>query len=539
MPKLDSNAAAAPNLTPDEEAQERSWLDTDWVECFLYQDDDLLHKLIYTDFGLWIPRVAVCHDHQAPFAFVADLLFGRVRKAIALAHRSGGKTLDLALIHVIRSTVRSYMAGIGLNTVHVAAVNVQATRCYDYVKKLNKTPFIERYVKHGKELMSNTEYTTDAKMEIAPATMNAVNGPHPPFATIDEVELASWDVIQEFMSMSQAAGDVAPQDIFTSTRKKVAGPMQRLLDLAPEKGIRVYTWCIFESLQRNEVCTPETCGIVGCGGRCTRSDGYYSVTDAGEKQRTLDPKTWDEQWECKRPGRSGLVYEDFENEPGVIHVQEFDPKTDNARTLIGSEDFGFSNMDATLFGYWHVLPSAQRQLRIFDEIPHVKVKDSIVVENILARIESWGYKIENFDAWWADPAGAGQIQDRRDKGFPVRTIEKQELKVIEEGVRIVRKAFSVNPRDGSVGIWIHPRCVELRKQLGLYAYPDKTKVVGPAAEKPIKKDDHFPDSLRYLVVGEYSMLETEDTGTGGDVVLDTGFDDPYRERTDDPNAEPW
>lgn len=524
-------------LTPDEEAEERAYLDTEWVECFLTHNDDLLHRLIYTEFGLWIPRVAVCHDHQAPFSFVADMLFGRVRKAIALANRSGGKTLNLALIHVLRSTIKSFLAGAGLNTVHVAAVNVQATRCYDYVKKLNKTAFVERYVKHGKELMSHTEYTSEAKMEIAPATMNAVNGPHPQSATLDEVELAPWDVIQEFMSMSQAVGETPPQDIFTSTRKRVAGSMQKLLDEAPSRGIKIYTWCIFEILQRNEVCTPETCGIVGCGGRCTRSDGYYSVKDAAEKQQTLDAKTWDEQWECKKPGRSGLVYEEFEDEPGVLHVQEFDPKADVPRGLLVGEDFGFTNMNVALLGYWHTLPSGQNQLRIFDEVTSTKLKDSLVVDAELARLEAWGYTTKDVDAWWADPSGAGEIQERRDKGLPVQTITKQELKVIEEGVRIVRKVFSINPRDGSVGILIHPRCVELRKQLGLYMYPDPTKVKGASAEKPIKKDDHAPDALRMLVVGEYSLLERESQDSGGDVVPDAGWHDPYAEQSasnDDP-----
>ena len=539
MNEHENNAAVAEALAPDEEAHERGWLDTEWVECFLTRDRSLLHRLIYAEFGLWIPRVAVCHDHSAPFDFVADMLFGEVRKAIVLANRSGGKTLNLALIHVIRSTVNSLLAGVGLSTVHVAAVNIQATRCYDYVKKLNKTPFIERYIRKGKELISHTEYTTDAKMEIVPGTMNSVNGPHPPFATFDEVELAPWDVIQEFMSMSQSVGDVANQDIFTSTRKRVAGSMQRLLDEAPQRGIRTYAWCIFEVLQRNEVCSLETCGIVGCAGRCTRADGYYPVKDAAEKQQTLDKKTWDEQWECKRPGRSGLVYEEFENEPGVLHVQEFDPRTDAAQELFVGEDFGFTNMNVALLAYWHVLPSGQRQLRIFDEVTSTKLKDSLVLDAELARLEAWGFEVGQVSAWWADPSGAGEIQERRDKGLPVRTITKQELKVIEEGVRIVRKAFSMNPYDGSVGVLVHPRCVELRRQLGLYAYPDPTKVTGPSAEKPIKRDDHAPDALRMLVVGEYSLLPSEGDNAGGEVVSDAAWEDPYAERDETASDDPF
>ena len=283
-------------LVPTTESASRKKIDALWLRCFKRKDRALLQRLIHVEFNLWIPGVAVCAEHDAPLDFVADMLFGITQKAIVLANRSGGKTMNLALIHTLRSVVKSLVAGAGLSTVHVAAVAIQAKRCYDYVMQYNKVPFVRRYVEHAKELQSNTQYTTGAKVEIVAGTMNAVNGPHPVYATFDEVELAPWDVVQEFMSMSQSKEGVIAQDIFTSTRKRISGTMQRLLDEADERGIKVYTWCIFEVLRRNDTCSSETCGIVACGGRCTRADGYYDARDAATKQRSMYKKTWDEQW---------------------------------------------------------------------------------------------------------------------------------------------------------------------------------------------------------------------------------------------------
>ena len=44
---------------------------------------------------------------------------------------------------------------------------------------------------------------------------------------------------------------------------------------------------------------------------------------------------------------------------------------------------------------------------------------------------------------------------------------------------------------------VRSACIDLVKELGLYTYdPQK-----PEEERPLKKHDHAPDALRYLIVG--------------------------------------
>ena len=46
---------------------------------------------------------------------------------------------------------------------------------------------------------------------------------------------------------------------------------------------------------------------------------------------------------------------------------------------------------------------------------------------------------------------------------------------------------------------IHPRCVNLIREMQMYRYDDKTKVSEAGEPKPLKLDDHLTDALRYLI----------------------------------------
>src|SRR5438876_3082959 len=89
--------------------------------------EDELHEWIFRNTGLWIPRIAVCPDHDAPFDFVADLFFDRVQSAIVVANRGGGKTQDAALWQFLNMRFIPEVACIS-----VGAQEIQAKRAYSY-----------------------------------------------------------------------------------------------------------------------------------------------------------------------------------------------------------------------------------------------------------------------------------------------------------------------------------------------------------------------------------------------------------------------
>jgi len=103
-------------------------------------------------------------------------------------------------------------------------------------------------------------------------------------------------------------------------------------------------------------------------------------------------------------------------------------------------------------------------------------------------------------SWWCDPSGTEQWMQLRTAGHNVRPCTHQPIKgasgevhdPLSGGISMVRWRM----RTGRLKI-VRGACVDLIKELGLYTY-DPAK---PEEERPLKKHDHSPDALRYLIVG--------------------------------------
>jgi PBSX family phage terminase large subunit len=68
---------------------------------------------------------------------------------------------------------------------------------------------------------------------------------------------------------------------------------------------------------------------------------------------------------------------------------------------------------------------------------------------------------------------------------------------VHEGIKNLRRLIC----DGNgVRLFrIHPRCVNLAREMATYRYDDATRVASIGEPKPLKLDDHGPDTARYLV----------------------------------------
>jgi len=94
------------------------------------RDDDELHLFIHAVTGFRIPRLEMCHAHQAPFALIADLYFQRVTHSIGFANRGGGKTLAMAILDLCEQVLKP-----GIETIHFGAIQAQADACYRYFRQ--------------------------------------------------------------------------------------------------------------------------------------------------------------------------------------------------------------------------------------------------------------------------------------------------------------------------------------------------------------------------------------------------------------------
>jgi len=141
--------------------------------------------------------------------------------------------------------------------------------------------------------------------------------------------------------------------VHNSTRKYGAGTMQRLLDEAPDRGIKIYKWCVWEALERctrdcvgdkqNGDCPLYTDRITGapgsgvCGGKAHTANGWYRIEDFIRKVQLLDKETFEAEWENLRPSSGHLVYGSSFNE--ATHV--VDPfEIPNIWPTFAAIDFG-------------------------------------------------------------------------------------------------------------------------------------------------------------------------------------------------------
>jgi Phage terminase large subunit len=494
----------------------------DWNIENLYksQDDELLFKFIKTILGFHIPRNKVCDDHCAPLDFVADSFYDRYSKFLTIANRNGGKTQNYGLLNALDGLCKP-----GCEVASVGAIEDQAKKCYKYTTDILKKPYFTKLL--AKEpMISLTTLTNGAEISVLPGTMSGVNGPHPQKTNFDEVELTQWKVLMEFMSMAKSTKTVPATVRITSTRKFSHGPMQRLINEKDKRGFKLYMWCIWETIERcpdersgNVPCwmimiDPKTdkprpykvfsqnkddygkefpldvlrsnrekytgclaCPLVEvCQTKAKRSDGYYDIKDTIDKFTGMDRDTWDNQWECKKPGKSGLVYGEFDETVHVIPRSSFTVNP-NYR-IIASQDFGYEDPAGTIF--MQFLPNGDAV--IFDELYIRRTQTPVLIK------KHWVPKQNEYQAecWIADSENADAISQMSSAGIPVMGA----IKDIVDGLDKVRGWLRT--ADGYVRLYVCDNCVNTIAEFNSYSYPES------GGDKPIDKNNHLMDPIRYI-----------------------------------------
>lgn len=368
----------------------------DWNINNLYQskDTELLHTFISKACGFTIPTIKICPTHCAPFDFVADSFFDVVSKMLVIANRNGGKTQNFGILNAIDALCKN-----NCEIASVGAIEDQAAKCYKYTSGiLTKPYFKDMLIKDP--MVSKTNLRNSSEISILPGTMAGVNGPHPQRTNFDEVELTQWKVLQEFMSMAKSTPDVPSCVRITSTRKFSHGPMQQLIDEQEERGFKMYIWCIWETIEhcpdirsgkvpctltiyneklrqlrkypifsnnkldynkefpldivkknREKYSGCLACPLVEvCLCKSKKADGYYMIKDVIDKFTGMDRTTWDTQWECLKPGTSGLVYGEFDDTIHVIPQESFKLSLTNGEITPG-QDWGLNSWASCMATY--------------------------------------------------------------------------------------------------------------------------------------------------------------------------------------------
>lgn len=458
-------------------------------------DNDDLHNFIFLIYGYDIPRKSFCPEHDAPFDFVADAFFGRcpLAAAVAFANRGGGKTLDTALLENAGMILRDE-----LEIYHYGSVIYQADKCYDYFTDFTRIESIAD--QFSSVLKGDAQTINGSKLAIHSATLPAVSGPHPHWAVLDEVEtLERQGVIEKFQGMSRSGNGNHALDIYTSTRDKAYGPFQRVLQWARETGIRVYKWCIWDVL---ETCpASDSCKNCAqrtrdrCQGRARKTTGFYPIEDFRNKSAKVDDDTWEAQFLCKRPQRTGAVYKEFNED---IHVSKVPLEHDKGIPVILVMDPGMREDPKTGRGSYAVYDMQMdsmdrikvlRENRFSDRTPY-EVGQAMRTRHNVPWV--WGAIISDPE----DPAAPRDFCHGFGQDFQIIRFDKGN---VQPGIREVHQYLRVRA-DGTTGLLMDPSCKDGIWEMLAYSYPD-IQEGKEASENPKKVNDHFPDVLRYFIKG--------------------------------------
>lgn len=200
-------------------------------------DEALWHWIRYV-LGYQIAWRPACQEHDAPFQFIADIVFGRVQSAALHGARGGGKTTGLSIAHLVNGHFDE-----GFGTSHVGAVMRQANLCYGYFRDYMKDPYF-RQALEADPMMTQTRWKNGSLLEILPGTIGATSGPHRNRGVFDEFDLSTYGVYQQFVGMAMSTERYPAQAIYTSAMVTSHGLMARLIDERAERGLRVYKTCL-------------------------------------------------------------------------------------------------------------------------------------------------------------------------------------------------------------------------------------------------------------------------------------------------------
>lgn len=444
----------------------------------------------------------VCAQHCAPMDFVHDQFFEIEATSIGFANRGGGKTAGVAVLNVIDSIFKP-----GVEIASAGAIQEQADRAYNYITDIFfREPLLEQQLIGS--IKSETKLANGSIIRVIPGTYHGFNSPHPNKTRVDEIELMAWEVLQEGLQMSIERDGWKAQDTLTSTRKWSKGTMQRLLDSADEKGIKVYSWCIFEVLEK---CTrqcfgdPEygDCPIYSkrdkegeeykmCGGVAHKCQGWYKITDFVKKARLLDKDTWETQWRNLRPSGQVLVYGDYFKDEAPHVCEPFDIPQEWQR--VSAIDFGskfaylkgaVDNRDnpETWYIYWEYYTEIEKSLA-----DHAKV------------IKNSPYFDPRQELLYADPSGRQAILEMGKEGVHCIPANND----VYTGINRLKALFTMQ-MDRKPRIILFKTCTRLREELSNLYCHKLEKDGTPNRDVIVKKDDHCSDALRYMIYSYYTI----------------------------------
>jgi len=429
--------------------------------------------------------VAVCEGHESPLATFWDIASGSTHDALIIANRGGTKTMGLAALAVYMCVTHpSYEVVLMCAGLNQVAELLRHARAFASRLAAFDSSFTNILMSAERIIFPN-----GSSIQVRAATLRGSNAPHPHMCIFDEVEcFEDMTIIEEALSMAMddAVKGYPGVNIFSSSRKFRFGIIQRLLDEADQRGLKVYVWCVFETMAPCDNNCLECEGVASagmsfktiCGGRGRFSMGYIPKGHVLQEFKRLSLQTFEAQWLSLRPPPIGAVFPQF----GEEHILRGEASKEDVIEAIGGMDFGFEDPTVLLI----LLLKEDETVVVAKEVTWRRVS----VPAILSQIKGWCEEY-GVSTVWCDPSRPDLITYLQSEGVPAMPAPRV---VKAQRVDIIRKLLEDKK------LLIVPTARLLISQLKEYHYEIDRRKGEPTDILKDGNDDAI-DALSYAVAG--------------------------------------
>lgn len=502
----------------------------------------LRHHVRIPNFGInkmVVPDRAVCPGHDSPWDAFCHGLFDDESQGdnIWCANRSGSKTV----LFSVKQWVESLFVG-GCHARILGGSFQQTQNSYQYLNGIatSDNPATQENFRLAlpidpqatKMVLRRPREPLPSIIEPLPNSSKNRRGRKAPRLKFDEADEMLISEVEEAVGIAMSMNGIDARTDIASTAHHAGGTMETLMNRMRGKN-RIYTWCIFEVLERCQESRSgknlEKCEACPLFRECTddgrrnqtsgdsyfvpkakQSNGFLRIDEAIAKKAMVSNPLWQADYLCQRPSVQGAIWPqihwDSMKKTGSHHVTEeaeFNPDLD--RHTYGFIDFGL-NWFAS--GIAQVNPWAGDHVSVCWEFFHgTEVDGCRTYADMIRKMKADCPFIDKVKAWYCDPAGTGRtaqtgisdIQAFKNEGFNLQY--RRILRNPYDGIRFMERW--IDPATGPPLFSIHPRCKMGIESLMGYRWKrsaDRTTFIDEPAHD---SNSHFNDALRYLFVHHF------------------------------------
>ncbi len=470
------------------------------------------------------PDTTVQKGHDTPGAHLRAMWRGD-SSTVSIASRGSYKTLTTAAGEFLLALHR------GVQILHFAQYESQSQQAWKYIAEFAAFPWFKGLVDVTRTVVSFP--ASGGWIEFRPLTLANARSAHVPVVVFDEADEMDPQILQIARFTTGTRGTERARTHYVSTQNHVGGIVERLVSLAPTRGIQVLGWNFKETTER---CPDERSGIApvdawihpklllcradpvsdspewsnvrvfegclrcplvaSCRGDLKRAAGTVPIQILLDQRNdpSFAPHVWRSQMDNEAPAKEGLAVPEWDPERSVTTAAEYDPEL----PVYLGVDFGTSHPAAVVIA--QLIPVGHRgnlvrgRKHIFAEYTTAAPFHPVITDWIA---EHWIPKYGFPRKAWIDPSGA-PVLNRLPVAGRTLTMEKARSNKHKVGYDALRGHCVPTDKDGLPKLLVHPRCTRLAHEFSTVRHAMNRD--GTYSERIVKLGDDVLDATRYLVV---------------------------------------